>query len=149
MSRIALAALAVSLAATTAAQAAASAGKRAFYLTARPGMCLIATSKAGGTGHKYLTHVPCTNPKHNFEVFSIQHGGWGKTPVPANAPTRVLQICRAAYNRVTGHPLRAPGGVSGFWPDPGTEQARYGDKVICSYILYPSYGPLGSGRHIP
>jgi hypothetical protein len=119
-----------------------------FYLAARPGECLIAPRTAGSQAHKYVTAVPCANPRHNFEVFAVRHGGWGGKPAPANAPSLVLRICRAAYARATGHPLRAPGGTYGFWADAGPEQARYRDKVVCSYVYYPSYAPLGAGRHI-
>ena len=128
--------------------ASASSTASVFYLAARPGQCLIAPRSVGSAGHKYVVVVSCANARHNFEVFSMQHGGWGRSPAPSNASSLVLQICRSAYARSAGHRLRAPGGVYGFWPDPGAEQARYGDSVICSYVLYPSYGALGAGRHI-
>lgn len=119
-----------------------------FYLATRPGECLIASSSTGSLGHKTVSVVACTNRKHNFEVFAVRHGGWRSKPAPGNAATIVRGICRTAYVRISGHSLRSPGGTYGFWADPGAEQARYGDKVICSYILYPSYAALGAGRHI-
>jgi len=60
----------------------------------------------------------------------------------------VGSICLKAYRHVQGHALRRPYGWQGFWPDPGHEQARYADKVICGVVLYPRLGPLGRGRHV-
>ena len=117
---------------------------RTFYLNARVGQC--ATYRTSTP--KLLLVVPCSNARHNLEVYAVAHGGWGHSAVPASAYSRVGSICLKAYRHVQGHALRRPYGWQGFWPDPGHEQARYADKVICGVVLYPRLGPLGRGRHV-
>lgn len=149
MTRLVLLALVAALVTATAA-AAASPGKRAFYLTVKPGQCLIAGSKAGTGSYKIVLVVPCSDPRHQFEVYAVRHGGWGRGKVPPIATVRNIMrsVCLAAYQQITGHPIPAGGGWDAFAPDPGAEHAQYGDKLICSYVHYPSAGPLGPGRHI-
>lgn len=121
-------------------------GHAVFYLTTHPRQCLIATSTSG----KRPLLVSCSNPRHNFEVFAIGHGGWGHAHPPAQ--NKVLGIARAvcltAFQRITGHPLPPGSGWNAFWPDPGAETASYGDKLICSYRTWPQLAALGSGWHV-
>jgi hypothetical protein len=117
---------------------------RTFYLNARVGQCAVFRTSTP----KVLLVVPCSNARHNLEVYAVTHGGWGHTAVPANAYSRVGSICLKAYRHVQGHALHRPYGWQGFWPDPGNEQAHSADKVICGLVLYPGLGPLGRGRHV-
>jgi hypothetical protein len=123
-----------------------NAGVRAFYLAAKPGQCLIANSNSGNAGHKAVLVVSCSSPSHTFEVYAVRHGTWAKGTSPARG--LVESLCLAAYRQTTGRSLAAPGGWYAFTPDPGAEQNRYGDKVICSYTHYPGLTPLGPGRHL-
>ena len=121
------------------------AGIAAFYLSLRPGQCALGTL---ASTTKTLRVVPCKNPAHNFEVFATEHGGWGHQPASgAVAGARASVVCKAAFVRRTGHPIRRPYGWWAFWPDAGAEQNRYGDKIVCGLTLFPSL-PLGAGSHI-
>jgi hypothetical protein len=125
--------------------ASANAGSvRTFYLNARVGQCAVFRTSTP----KVLLIVPCSNARHNLEVYAVTHGGWGHGAVPANAYSRVRSICLSSYRHVQGHALHLPYGWQGFWPDPGNEQAHYADKVICGLTLYPRLGALGRGRHV-
>ena len=150
MTRIALFTLVVGLVIVTAAEAGVTPGRRAFYLTVRPGQCLIAGSKTGTGSDKIVLVVPCSNPEHQFEVYAVRHGGWGHGTVPSPASLKLIMrsACLGAYQQVTGHAMPASGGWDAFAPDPGAEQARYGDKIICSYVHWPTLAPFGSGRHV-
>jgi hypothetical protein len=135
------------LTAATAAQASQGAGQRAFYLTVHPRECLIGSTSSGNKSYKTVLVVPCSNPNHNLEVYAIGHGGWGhRTPPPVKTELAIMRtVCWAAYQRLTGHPLRA--GWDGFAPDPGAETAQYGDKIICNYRSWPAFHALGAGWH--
>jgi hypothetical protein len=136
---------AVAIVLGTIALASASTGSvRTFYLNARVGQCAIYRTSTP----KLLLVVPCANARHNLEVYAVTHGGWGHNAVPANAYSQVGSVCLSAYRHVQGHAVRRPYGWQGFWADPGHEQARYADKVICGLVLYPRLGPLGRGRHV-
>jgi hypothetical protein len=150
MTRFALISLIVCLATAAAAQAAASPGKRAFYLTVRPGQCLIAGSKSGTGSDKIVLVVPCSDPRHQFEVYAVRRGGWGHGTVPQPATLHRIMgsVCLGAYQQITGHQMPRGGGWDAFAPDQGAEQARYGDKILCSYVHYPTDSPLGAGRHV-
>ncbi len=150
MSRIIFVALVACLAMAAAEQAAASPGQRAFYLTVRPGQCLIAGSKSGTGGDKIVLVVPCSDPRHQFEVYAVRHGGWGhgKVPPPATVKLIMRSVCLAAYQQITGHQMPAGGGWDAFDPDPGAEQTHYADDIICSYVHFPAFTPLGAGRHV-
>ena len=52
------------------------------------------------------------------------------------------------FQRLTGHPMTASEGWSAFWPDPGAETAKYGDKIICRFRTWPHMNALGSGWHV-
>lgn len=121
-------------------------GTRTFYLAVHPRQCLV-TAKSSP---KWVQVVPCSNPKHDMEVYAIAHGGWGHATPPTAARGLALarSLCLAAYQRLTGHALGATEGWNAFWPDPGTETARYGDKIVCSLRRWPSLGPLGRGWHV-
>lgn len=129
---------------------AAAVGQPVFYLTVHPKQCLIGGTNAGNKNAKTVTVVPCSDSNHNFEVYAVGRGGWGHGTPPALA--RVLavmrMICLAAYQRITGHPLARTQGWNGFAPDPGSETARYGDRIICSLRTYPGLRPLGAGWHV-
>ena len=119
-------------------------GVRTFYLNARVGQCAVFQTSTP----KVLLDVPCSNSRHNLEVYTVTRGGWGHNAVPANAYSRVRSICLSTYRHVQGHALRLPYGWQGFWPDPGNEQAHYADRVICGLTLYPGLRALGRGRHV-
>jgi hypothetical protein len=127
------------------ASAAAGVGRPTFYLAEVPGQCVIAPH----TG-KTVSVVPCSDPRHNLEVYAVGHGGWDhrSPPAPSVQYSIARSICLAAFQRITGHPMSAAQGWYANWPDPGAEEARYGDKVICSFGHHPGLAPLGSGRHI-
>jgi hypothetical protein len=129
--------------------ASAAVGQRVFYLTVKPGQCLIGSAATGNKGYKTVLAVPCSNPAHDFEVYGIGHGGWGHAP-PALMSVAVVtrNTCVALFRRVTGHPLPRTSGWYGFVADPGTEAADYGDKIICSLRTYPALLPLGAGWHV-
>jgi hypothetical protein len=137
------------LLATTAAASAdtKTASSRVFYLALKRGECGIKTSSP-----KTVTVVSCSNPRHTFEVYAIRHGGWGHGAEPSSAAlaNKTRQLCLTAYAQVTGRPLPArPYGYQWFAPDPGKEEAEYGDKVICSFSHWPQSNlPLGSGWHV-
>jgi hypothetical protein len=118
-------------------------GHSVFYLALAPGQCAIRT-----LGSKTLLVVPCSDARHNFEVYSIEHGGWRHGTVLAVEGSRAVVLCRTAYRRITGHLLSGTSGMTAFWADPGSEETRYGDKVICSVQHWPNLAPLGSGSHI-
>jgi hypothetical protein len=119
---------------------------RVFYLSVRLHQCLIGTTTQGA---KTVMVVPCSDAAHNLEVYAVGHGGWGHAGPPSNAYALTRVVCLSAYQRLTGHPLPKAAGWQGFWPDPGAETTRYGDKVVCSYRTWPRLDPLGSGRHVP
>ena len=146
---IALSVIAVTVVAalTAAGAASASARGRVFYLSVHARQCLIASTRPSD---KTVLVVACSNPAHNLEVYSVGHGGWGHgtPPSPARAYAIAKAICRSAFQLLTGHPVAATSGWFAFWPDPGLETARYGDKIICNLRTWPRFGPLGSGWHV-
>jgi hypothetical protein len=123
-----------------------SGGRRVFYLAVHPRQCLIATSSTGK--HPFL--VPCSNSKHNFEVYALGHGGWGHNGPPPykTALAAARSICVSAFQRLTGHAMASTQGWNASWPDPGSESARYGDKIVCNYRAWPKAIALGSGWHV-
>ena len=125
-------------------------GPRVFYLSVKPYECLLGAAATGNKGNKTVLVVPCSDPAHDFEVYGVGHGGWGhSTPPPLQTELLILRNkCWALYQRVTGHPLQRPYGWEGFVPDPGTETAAYGDKIVCSLKTYPVIKPLGAGWHL-
>ena len=123
-----------------------SAGNRVFYLTTHPRECLLTTS----AGAKRPVVEPCSDPQHNLEVYAIGRGGWGHHAPPAHdAVIRIARsVCLTAFQRITGRPLASGEGWNAFWPDPGAETARYGDKIVCGYRTWPRWVALGSGWHV-
>ena len=140
------ASLALVLASATAALAASGSGTRVFYLATHPRQCLVSVKSSP----KFVQVVPCADPAHDMEVYAIAHGGWGHAaPPPSTRAVAIARsLCLSAFQRVTGHPLARTQGWNAFWPDPGAETARYGDKVICSLRTWPGLGPLGPGWHV-
>jgi len=119
---------------------------RVFYLTAHPRQCIVSVS----TSPKWVQVVPCSDPEHNMEVYALVHGGWGRgTPPTASKGLAIARaLCLSAFQRLTGHPLPNTLGWNAFWPDPGAETTRYGDKIICSLRHWPQIAPLGPGWHV-
>jgi hypothetical protein len=119
---------------------------RVFYLAVPPHKCLIASSNPSA---KSFSLVGCWNPAHNLEVYAVAHGGWGKRAVsPGVAATRARAVCLTRYRKLTGHGAPRTAGWAFFFPDPGAEARRYGDRVICGFRAWPRLAPLGSGWHV-
>lgn len=137
--------VAVCVAATTATYASAAVGHRAFYLSVHTHQCLVREA----SNPKTVLVVPCSDPAHEMEVYAIGHGGWGGTP-PSAARGYALarSICLSAFRRLTGRAMAGSEGWQAFWPDPGAETARYGDKIICNLRAWPQWKPLGPGWHV-
>jgi hypothetical protein len=136
----------VPLLAASALAAGVAAGGPVFYLTLKPGQCAIrATARA-----KTVAVVPCSNPKHNLEVYAIRHGGWkhGTPPSHGLLVARLQFLCLRAFADVANRQMPQGYGWRGFWPDPGAEQKRYGDEVVCALTHFPRQTPLGAGRHL-
>ncbi len=147
LSRLSLAVLAVSLAFAPVIGAAPTSrtSRRTFYLDLRPGQCAVYPPRG-----KYLEVVPCSNGAHNLEAYGVGHAGWGHGPLPARAAELavVRSLCSSLFQRRFGHAIGSGYGYYGLWPDPGKEQSKYGDKMICSVSRYPVFlTPLGPGVH--
>lgn len=121
-------------------------GSRVFYLAVHPRQCLVSVK----TSPKWVRAVPCSDPSHNMEVYALVHGGWGHGTPPAATKGYAIarSLCLSAFQRLTSHALATPFGWNAFWPDPGAESARYGDKIICSLRRWPRLEPLGRGWHV-
>jgi hypothetical protein len=120
------------------------AGRSVFYLDMRVGQCALLPMK-----HKQLRVVPCFDGLHNLEVFTVAHGGWGLAQPP---PHRVVlqlafHVCTWTFLRRFGHLIKPPYGYVAYWPDPGAETDKYGDRMICALDLGASHGPMGQGTH--
>ena len=125
---------------------AAGGGGPVFYLTLKPGQCAIRpTAKA-----KTVAVVPCSDAKHNLEVYAIRHGGWGRGTLPSHGllVARLQFLCLRAFADVANRQMPPGYGWRGFWPDAGAEQKQYGDEVVCALTRYPRQTPLGAGRHL-
>ena len=97
---------------------------------------------------KVLQVVPCSNPAHNLETYFVGHAGWGQARLTQAAETaRARSVCWSTFQQRFGRPISAPYGWYAFWPDPGSEQAKYGDRLECSLIRYPGEPAMGPGRH--
>ena len=96
-----------------------------------------------------LQVVPCSNPNHNLETYWVGHGGWGHASVTHATKFADARAGAGAYPAAV-RPLD-PGsdtGWDGFWPDPGAESAKYGDRLECFLVRYPGEPAMGRGRHI-
>jgi hypothetical protein len=142
-----MAVLAAAVVGATSGASLASAGKRVFYLTVHPHQCLIGTTKPDA---KTVLLVACSNGSHNLEVYATGHGGWGPATPPAqNTVFRIAKaFCLSSFARLTGHGIPSTRGWQAFWPSPGSEAARYGDRIICSYRTWPHLTALGRGWHV-
>lgn len=117
---------------------------KVFYLSVHPHQCLITPVKT-----KMVEVVACTDAAHNAEVYAVGHGGWGHAaPSYAKAYAIARSTCLSAFQRITGHPLRVPYGWTAYWPDPGSETAHYGDRIVCTLRTWPHLAALGSGWHV-
>ena len=136
---------ALALAAGTAAGAAHD-GRRVFYLSLTAGECVVRPTAAA----KNVSIVPCTDSRHNLEVYAVRHGGWGQGGLPTAGllSARAQYLCLTSFVDVTGHGIPPGYGWQAFWPDAGDEQRRFGDRVICSLSRGAPLVALGAGRHI-
>src|SRR5262249_16031742 len=98
-------------------------------------------------GVKTVQVVPCSNPAHTLEVFAVGHGGWHGNPT-SKAYSIARTVCLSAYSRITGHALARTSGWEAFWPDPGAETTKYGDKIIRMLRTWPTYHAMGAGWHV-
>jgi hypothetical protein len=115
-----------------------------FYLDLKTGECAFLPMK-----HKHLRVVPCLNSLHQIEVFTVTHGGWGLAQPP---PHRVVvqlsfTVCNNAFLRRFGRVIQPPYVYVAYWPDPGAETNRYGDRMICALALPGNHPPMGAGTH--
>lgn len=114
-----------------------------FYLDLKAGECARLPMK-----HKHLRVVPCRNPRHQLEVFAVdQDVGWGDTPPPHRIVVRLsFTVCNNAFLQRFRHVITPPYGYIAYWPDPGAETRKYGDRMICA-LVGPGKGPMGPGTH--
>jgi hypothetical protein len=125
------------------ANADAVASKKVFYLQLKVGQCALRPQS------KVMLVVPCSNPNHSLETYAVMHGGWGGArPSRPAIVAAVTSLCRSSYQRRFGHPIRTGYGFEYFFADAGAETSKFGDRVICSLRLWPSYGPMGAGTHL-
>ena len=117
-----------------------------FYLNLKVHQCGIASSASSKT----VSVVPCSNARHTLEVYAIRHGGWGPGAPPSlTVQSRIVRkLCLTAFRQITHRTSAKPFGYVFFVPDAGSEQTRYGDKLICSVGYYPKLAPLGGGWHV-
>ena len=117
-----------------------------FYLNLKAHQCAIAASASSKT----MAVVPCSNASHTIEVYAIRHGGWGHRAPPSLMVQlkTVRNLCITAFTQITHRTSAKPFGHVFFVPDPGREQIRYGDKMICALAHYPKFAPLGGGWHV-
>ena len=117
-----------------------------FYLNLKVHRCAIATSVASKT----ISVVPCSDARHDIEVYAIRHAGWGHGARPSDSVlvSTVRSLCLKAFTQITHRTRATPFGYVFFVPDPGSEQSRYGDKMICAIGYYPKLAPLGRGWHV-
>jgi hypothetical protein len=121
-------------------------GGSVFYLDLKVHQCAIAASASSKT----ISVVPCSNARHTIEVYAIRHGGWGHGAPPSLTVllSKVRTLCLTAFKQITHRTSATPFGFVFFVPDPGSEQTRYGDKMICSLGYYPKLAPFGRGWHV-
>jgi hypothetical protein len=125
----------------TLASIAAAAGRPTFYLAVASHQCVIAP-----VVHKQLLVVPCSDAKHNEEVYAVGHATMPPTYAAQLSVARIF--CLASFQRVTGRPMGSTEGWEAYWPDPGAERAKYDDKVICAYRHLTRLEPFGPGWHV-
>jgi hypothetical protein len=119
------------------------ASQRIFYLDLKVGQCAMRPSG------KTLLVIPCSNPAHNLETYVVARGGWGHGNPPGHAAAVAIarSLCLGSFQRRFGHPIGAGYGYQFFFPDPGAETRKYGDRLICSLRTWPAYGAMGAGKH--
>jgi hypothetical protein len=111
-----------------------------FYLDLKAGQC------AKRVAPKTWLVAPCSNGRHSLEVYAVLHGGWGHaTPSPSVVLARARTSCLSRFQARYG-PLRRDF-VNFFFPDPGTETAKYGDRIVCSLASSPAHAAMGPGTH--
>jgi hypothetical protein len=126
--------------------AAATPAARTLIVSLRVGQCAIASA----TDTKTASVTRCANPKHNLEIYAVEHGGWGhkKTPPRAKVVASARTLCVAAFEKRTGHSFPTDEGWRAFWIGSGNQKTRYGDRLICGLSAFPVLRPLGAGRHV-
>jgi len=114
-----------------------------FYLDLKVGECARLPMK-----HKHLRVVRCRNPRHQLEVFAVDHHvGWGLAEPPHRVVVRLsFTVCNNAFLGRFRHLIHPPYGYIAYWPDPGAETRRYGDRMICA-LVGPGKRPMGPGTH--
>ena len=114
-----------------------------FYLDLKAGECARLPMK-----HKHLRVVPCRNPRHELEVFAVdQHVGWGLDEPPHRIVVRLsFTVCNNAFLQRFRRVIQQPYGYIAYWPDPGAENRKYGDRMICA-LVGPGKRPMGPGTH--
>jgi hypothetical protein len=118
-------------------------GTPVFYLALHTGKCGVWPRRG-----KTVRIVPCSNATHNLEVYWVGHGGWGRTSITQAAEfADVRAHCLSSFQRLYHHSIRRGYGWYAFWPDPGAESAKYGDRTECSLVRYPGQPAMGAGRH--
>jgi hypothetical protein len=116
--------------------------QKVFYLQLKVGQCALRPHS------KILLVVSCSDPNHSLETYAVMHGGWGTTrPAHSAVLSLASSMCRSSFQRRFGHPFRTGYGYEFYFPDPGAETRKYGDRVNCSLRTWPSYVPLGAGTH--
>jgi hypothetical protein len=120
-----------------------SASRSVFYLSLKAGECARLPMR-----HKHLRVVSCRNPRHRLEVFAVdQHVGWGLAEPPHRIVVRLsFTVCNNAFLQRFRRVIRPPYGYVAYWPDPGAENRKYGDRMICALVGHGK-GPMGAGTH--
>ena len=137
----AIATLAVT--ATPAGSSARVTGTPVFYLALHAGNCGVWPRRG-----KTVRIVACSNATHNLEVYWVGHGGWGRTSTThavkfADARAR----CLSSFQRLYHHAIQFGYGWYAFWPDPGAESAKYGDRT--AVLARPLPGRARTGTRPP
>ena len=125
----------------TASAARATTPRTTFYLDLKPGQC------AKHVAPKTWVVVPCSNGSHSLEVYAVLHGGWGHAvPTPNVVSARAKALCGSKFQARYGL-LRRGWTVVFFFPDPGAETAKYGDRIVCNLATSLAFTAMGPGTH--
>jgi hypothetical protein len=117
--------------------------RKVFYLDLKAGECALLPMR-----HKHLRVLPCLNARHQLEVFAVdKHVGWGDAEPPHRVVVRLsFTVCNNAFLQRFNRVIQPPYGYIAYWPDPGAENRKYGDRMICA-LVGPGRAPMGSGTH--
>jgi len=124
--------------------AASAVGTTTFYLNFHTGECGLYTPANG----EHPLAVPCSDPQHDMEVYSVTHGGWGHSPAASVVSADAHRVCLSKFQKLFGGVLRPNFGYLYFFPDPGAQTQQYGDRLICSLTRWPNaHAAMGAGTH--